>query len=376
MRKSLKIAVAAMTLSVATLNMPFASAANWTRRSDDEVAASVNNAIQSNDSLYIIQWGDTLSSISRATGLDVAELANVNQIANPDLILAGAVLFFDNTNHTVTYVDQTGAQDTYSVEEAVEVAWEEPVVEEVVTEEVVVEEVPVAEEVVTEDPAFVVEDTTEWVPETEVPVEEVVVEEPVAEESIVWEDPAVEEVPVEEEPTWEEPVVEEELPVVEEPAEEVDVPAEEVDVPVVEEPAEEIDVPAEEVEVPVVEEPVVEEPVVEEPVVEEPVVETPADDPTSYGRAITVEATAYSRNQPELSNFTANGTDLRVNGAVIAVDPSVIPLGSTVYVPGYGYLTAADTGGAIQGNRIDIHMENLSAAYAFGRQTITIYVVD
>ncbi|MGO4936161.1 3D domain-containing protein [Fundicoccus sp. Sow4_H7] len=390
MRKSLKIAVAAVTLSVATMSMPFASAANWVSRSDEEVAASVNNAIQTNNSIYIIQWGDTLSSISRATGLSVSELAQVNQIANPDFILAGAVLFFNNVNHTMTYVDQTGAHDTYTVEnDAVvdqEIVWEEPTYTEEVAE-------------VTE-PEYVVEDTTEWVPEEtveedtaweEVVVEEPVIGEPVEEDLVVeepaWEEPAVEEeVPVwEEEPVVEEPVEEEteievpveEVPVEEEPVEEVpveEVPVEEPEIeePVIEEPVVEEPV----VEEPVVEEPVVEEPVIDEPVVEEPVEETPTEDPASYGRPLTVEATAYSRNEAGLSNFTANGTDLRVNGAVIAVDPTVIPLGTTVYVPGYGYLTAADTGGAIKGNKIDIHMENLDDVYQFGRQTITIYIVD
>lgn len=58
----------------------------------------------------------------------------------------------------------------------------------------------------------------------------------------------------------------------------------------------------------------------------------------------------------------------------IAVDPRVIPLGSKVYVAGYGYAIAGDTGGAIKGNRIDILMPNRSKALDFGRRTIKIKV--
>lgn len=123
-----------------------------------------------------------------------------------------------------------------------------------------------------------------------------------------------------------------------------------------------------EVETPVVET-VVETPVVEEVVVEET---APA---TSEGYTITVEATAYSTNQPSLSDYTYTGINLRQTPNVIAVDPSVIPLGSTVVIPGYGTFIAGDTGSAIVGNRIDVHITDLNAAWAFGRQTMTITVL-
>lgn len=97
---------------------------------------------------------------------------------------------------------------------------------------------------------------------------------------------------------------------------------------------------------------------------------------STNGYTVTVEATAYSRNQPSLSNFTYSGIDLRENSRVIAVDPNVIPLGSTIYVPGYGEYIAGDTGGAIKGNRIDIHMEDLQAAIQFGRRTLEIQVIN
>lgn len=105
-------------------------------------------------------------------------------------------------------------------------------------------------------------------------------------------------------------------------------------------------------------------------------VQTAAPAKPASGRTMTVHATAYSRNQAGLSNFTATGIDLRQNSMVIAVDPSVIPLGSLVEVPGYGIAIAGDTGSAIKGSRIDLHMEDLGAAIAFGRRNITITILQ
>lgn len=137
-------------------------------------------------------------------------------------------------------------------------------------------------------------------------------------------------------------------------------------------------------EVTVVEE--VEETEAQEEVVEETVVEETVEEPaepaaessqaSENGYTMTVEATAYSRNQPVLSNHTFTGIDLRENPRVIAVDPDVIPLGSTIYVPGYGEYVAGDTGGAIIGNRIDVHIESLQEAIQFGRRTIDIQVYE
>src|SRR5699024_6825894 len=86
------------------------------------------------------------------------------------------------------------------------------------------------------------------------------------------------------------------------------------------------------------------------------------------GKTISVSATAYTAKCDGCSGVTATGVDLNnnLNAKVIAVDPSVIPLGSKVYVEGYGYATAADTGGAIQGNKIDVHVPNKNQAYGWG----------
>ena len=103
---------------------------------------------------------------------------------------------------------------------------------------------------------------------------------------------------------------------------------------------------------------------------------TQAASSSQNGYYLTVEATAYSYNEAGLSSYTADGTNLVNEPNVIAVDPSVIPLGSYVEIPGYGIFRAADTGGAIYGNRIDVHLVNLNDVYNFGRRTITIRVLQ
>ena len=94
----------------------------------------------------------------------------------------------------------------------------------------------------------------------------------------------------------------------------------------------------------------------------------------NYSRVVRVEATAYSSAQADLSAYTATGTLCRYG--VIATDPYFIPLGTKVYIPGYGYAVAEDTGGAIVGNRIDIAFDTLSECYEFGRQWIDLYIIE
>lgn len=93
-------------------------------------------------------------------------------------------------------------------------------------------------------------------------------------------------------------------------------------------------------------------------------------------KTISVKSTAYTASCPGCSGVTATGINLNQNPGtkVIAVDPSVIPLGSKVYVPGYGYAVAGDTGGAINGNRIDVYFHSHSQALNWGVQNIQIRV--
>ena len=102
---------------------------------------------------------------------------------------------------------------------------------------------------------------------------------------------------------------------------------------------------------------------------------TTAAPATTEGYTLTVEATAYSYAEAGLSNYTADGTNLVNDPMVIAVDPRVIPLGTMVEIPGYGVFRAADTGGAIVGNKIDVHFPTVAQTYNFGRRTITIRIL-
>ncbi|WP_010531499.1 3D domain-containing protein [Lentibacillus jeotgali] len=96
------------------------------------------------------------------------------------------------------------------------------------------------------------------------------------------------------------------------------------------------------------------------------------------GKTITATATAYTADCAGCSGVTATGVDLNANPnkKVIAVDPSVIPLGSKVHVEGYGYATAADVGGAINGNKIDVHVPSESEANQWGVQTVDVTIVE
>ena len=85
----------------------------------------------------------------------------------------------------------------------------------------------------------------------------------------------------------------------------------------------------------------------------------------SGGRTLTVVATGYS-----LPGHTASG--LPVGWGVVAVDPSVIPLGTRLTVPGYGEAVAADVGSTVRGAMIDLWFPTLAQARAWGRRTVTI----
>jgi peptidoglycan hydrolase CwlO-like protein len=90
--------------------------------------------------------------------------------------------------------------------------------------------------------------------------------------------------------------------------------------------------------------------------------------PVTKGQHLTVSATCYC-----LSGNTAGG--LPVGPGIIATDPSVIPLGTRVYIPGYGNGVAADTGSAVQGLTIDLWVADCGKAAAYGRQTLTITIL-
>ncbi|EAW7185087.1 resuscitation-promoting factor [Listeria monocytogenes] len=93
----------------------------------------------------------------------------------------------------------------------------------------------------------------------------------------------------------------------------------------------------------------------------------------SGGKTYKMESTAYSGG-----GTTAYGINLSANPGlkVIAVDPRIIPLGSKVWVEGYGEAIAGDTGGAIKGNIVDVYFPNESQCYSWGRRMVTVKVLN
>ena len=104
--------------------------------------------------------------------------------------------------------------------------------------------------------------------------------------------------------------------------------------------------------------------------------ETATEEPA--GKEITVAATAYTANCKGCSGITKTGVDLNANPdqKVIAVDPAVIPLGSKVHVEGYGYATAEDIGGGINGHEIDVFIPKQSDALEWGRKQVKVTIID
>ena len=114
---------------------------------------------------------------------------------------------------------------------------------------------------------------------------------------------------------------------------------------------------------------------IETPVEEVPpenVVETPQGY-VPYAQVLGMEATAYLPSDGNGEGITAMG--IPATYGIVAVDPAIIPLGSRVYIPGYGEALAADTGGAIYGYKIDLCMENYYQAMDFGRRNVTVFVL-
>lgn len=95
-------------------------------------------------------------------------------------------------------------------------------------------------------------------------------------------------------------------------------------------------------------------------------------------KKVTVQASAYTGSCPRCSGYTSTGINLKKhpNDKIIAVDPKVIPLGSKVYVEGYGYAIAADTGGGIHGNKIDVFIPSRKKALAFGVKRLVVTIIS
>ncbi|MCM3743679.1 3D domain-containing protein [Sporosarcina luteola] len=108
------------------------------------------------------------------------------------------------------------------------------------------------------------------------------------------------------------------------------------------------------------------------------VAKTPSrSDDDNVVKEITVSASAYTASCNGCSGITSTGINLKRNpdAKVIAVDPSIIALGTKVYVEGYGYAIAGDTGGAIKGNKIDVFFPKKSEAFKWGRKDVKIKIL-
>ena len=101
-----------------------------------------------------------------------------------------------------------------------------------------------------------------------------------------------------------------------------------------------------------------------------------------YVRRVRMEATAYTAGfsctgkHPWDPWYRITASGMEVTHGVVAVDRNVIPLGTRLYVDGYGFAIAADVGGAIRGYKIDLFMECIQAARRFGRRHIYVWILD
>ena len=139
--------------------------------------------------------------------------------------------------------------------------------------------------------------------------------------------------------------------------------------------------------------------------VEEKIVKEPVDQVTQYGakavaavsrsganlrytRVLTMTATAYDLSyescgkRPGQRGYGITASGMYARRGVVAVDPSVIPLGTRLYIETpdggivYGNAIAADTGGAIKGNKIDLFMDTRAECMQFGRRTVKVYILE
>jgi len=114
---------------------------------------------------------------------------------------------------------------------------------------------------------------------------------------------------------------------------------------------------------------------------------TSRGDTLRFSKAMDMKATSYTASfadtgkSPGDPGFGITATGAKVRKGIIAVDPRVIPLGTRVYVelPGsatdYGYAVAADIGGAIKGNKIDVYLDTSSAVNAWGVKAVKVYIL-
>ena len=317
---------------------------------------------------YTVKPGDTLSGIAYDYGTTVKDIKATNNLKS-DLILIGQVLTIkgDSSPQVAFPTKSDQAETKEPVADQKEAVSEEPTtkpkdkVEEPQKEsKEVAEPVEKTEAPVTEPKEKKIEEPVEEPKEekTEEPVEE-----PKEEKA---EEPVEETVTESEEETSEEPEADEKEEVVEEEAnEEASQPAS----PKEDSKATDKAAPSNTNEKVTENKPVAEQAT--------PVRQETKSEDKAEGNVINATATAYTAKCVGCSGITATGVDLNANpnAKVIAVDPSVIPLGSQVYVEGYGYAVAADTGGSIKGNKVDVHLPTKAEAINWGNRAVKVTII-
>jgi len=97
-------------------------------------------------------------------------------------------------------------------------------------------------------------------------------------------------------------------------------------------------------------------------------------------KKISMTATAYTSvsatsKRPGDPYYGITASGMKAARGVVAVDPKIIPLGTKLYVEGYGYAVAGDTGGAIKNNKIDLYYDTHNECIKFGRRTVTVHIL-
>lgn len=92
-------------------------------------------------------------------------------------------------------------------------------------------------------------------------------------------------------------------------------------------------------------------------------------------KVLTMEASAYDPYPAGSSGSGKTATGIPARFGVAAVDPKVIPLGTLLFIEGYGFALAADTGGAIKGNKIDLCYNSKAECRKFGRRKVKVHIL-
>ena len=91
---------------------------------------------------------------------------------------------------------------------------------------------------------------------------------------------------------------------------------------------------------------------------------------------IIMKASAYTKSKEEGTHKGITKSGVQVSRGIVSVDTRIIPLGTKLYIEGYGYATALDTGGAIKNDRIDLYMDTKKEAFEFGRQEVRVWIIE